>query len=196
VPLVAGAILPATAAQKGHVTSSGSFASIQFEGAETSDAIPGNYVWGVIDIFDGMAMGYGDTFQCEEGQTPDDCEWLGEVYFDGYDVTVTTGKGKTAPVSVNGELFVYPFSYDEEPSEEPIEPGTVTISATLSPYGKAARMTSSGSYRDGDTGESSSYRFTQNAYKATVTGSLGDLSLDDSMGYVGTYRGMDRWSTP
>jgi hypothetical protein len=200
VPLVAGALVPATAAEAGHIKSSGSFASIDLSGPDTSDVIPGNYLLGSIDVFDDMAMGWVMTFECADGETPesgDECVWVGEVYLDGMDVTVTRGKGKGATTTVSGELWANHFYYDDETGEEfYTDLGTLTINASLTPYGKPLRITETVRFRDGNTGESFSYRVTQTVNEATVNGTLGDLSLDGRAGYVGSYRSQDRWNMP
>lgn len=56
-------------------------------------------------------------------------------------------------------------------------------------------MTSTETYRDAETGESFTVRSTQTVYRATASGTLGDLVLDDQA-YVGTYRSAQRWTTP
>lgn len=201
VPLVAGAaVAPAGAAEFGHIRSSGNFASIDLTGPETTDAIPGNYVWGGVDVFGGTAMGFLETLECPAGQTPEtspDCVFLGFVDLFGPEMTVITGKGKSATTTVSGELWATSYSFDEETGEEThSDLGTWTLDASLSPYGKASRSTESYTFRDGETGESYSFRATTTVNRATVSGSLGELSLDDRAGYVGSYRMQDRWRTP
>lgn len=201
VPLLAGAaVAPAAAAEAGNIRSSGSFASVDLTGPETTDAIPGNYVWGGVEVFGGTAMGWLDTFECPDGETPEtspDCVYLGFVDLFGPEMTVTSGKGKGATTTVSGDLWATHYSYDEETGEETYtELGSWTLHASLSPYGKASRSTESYTYRDGETGESYSFRATTTVNRASVSGSLGELSLDDRMGYVGDYRTQDRWRTP
>ncbi|MGD8200937.1 hypothetical protein ACQE98_09775 [Ornithinimicrobium sp. W1679] len=199
-PLVAGSVLPASAGEAGHVRSSGTFASIDLTGPETSDAIPGNYLaFGSLEIFGDWAMGGAVAFQCEDGATPDDaegCTYVADVWFDGGDLDVSTGKGKNATTAVVGDLSMYTVSWDEETSEGNETATIVPLDVSLTPYGKSSRETQTYTFRDGETGESFSFRATRTASRATVSGDLGDLSLDGKAGYTGSYRSQDRWRMP
>lgn len=198
-PLLVGLVAPASAAESGQIRSSGSFAGIQLSGPETSDAIPGNYLDGGVDVYGDSAYGYAMTFDCADGATPYDgegCDYLGDVMLEGSGLTSSTGKGRHAATHLSGELFASMFSWDEETGEEAyLDLGVLTLDATVTPYGKAARMTSTETYRDAETGESFTVRSTQTVYRATASGTLGDLVLDDQA-YVGTYRSAQRWITP
>jgi hypothetical protein len=198
VPLVASA-LPASAATTSHFREKGAFADAFFEGAGTPGDLPGNYSMGQLSFHGGVAEGFVETFECEQGQVPggdedgeNACDSTGAYYAWSEDVTTTKSKGKVKASTYTGTVDLY-HELDEESGEEPeVAAEDVPFSVTFSPTGRPARSTFTDSFRDPETGESYRFRETVVYYSATVEGSLD--GIDAVEGVVGTYsrRSMER----
>lgn len=197
-PLLVGAVVPASAAEQGHVKTSGKVASFQVDGPESSDAIPGNYVSGGLDVVNGEAMGYLGAYDCADGAVPwegEGCTYLTDIWLDGM-VSTSATKGKVKATVLTGDVHAYSWTFDEETGEEFFaDYGLLPLDVSVSPYGKAIKQVETYSYRDANTGETYSYRATSTGYNATASGTLGTIEVGPA-GFVGSYKSTDQWKTP
>ena len=188
VPLLAPT-LQASASSTSLYREKGAFAETYFDGAGTPGGLPGNYSIGYLTFHStDLAEGFVDTFTCDEGETPfgdengqNACDPAGSYYAWGQNLTLGTGKGKTASSTYTGNVDLF----DATTEEGALAAQDVPFSVTLTPTGATSKSTFTDTLRDPETGYTYKSRETRVNSYATVRGSLDGVSAVD--GSVGTY---------
>jgi hypothetical protein len=197
VPLIAST-LPASASSTFLYREKGAFAETYIEGAGTPGGLPGNYSIGYLTFHStDLVEGFVDTFTCDEGETPfgdedgqNACDPAGSYYAWGQNLTLDTGKGKTASSTYSGTVDLF----DATTEEGALAARDVPFSVTLTPSGATSKSTFTDSFRDPETGYTYKSRETRTYSYATVRGSLDDVPAVD--GSVGTYSARSMERTP
>jgi hypothetical protein len=211
VPLLVGTASVADAGTKSSYKSSGQFASISWvEVGDTNDAGETEYLWGDLTVMgDKLPEAWGSVtvFLCEEGEKPGygghgghdeepgeaecDVEYR-SIWGERGAVSLTMDR-KLNTASISGRLTVHG-------GHDGVEIGTPTADITLTGFGVTSTSRESGTFTD-SSGQRYSYRSTNTGREGVVTGRIGAMVFDDeegetSWGYFGSYRSMDRSSTP
>ncbi|KAB7741414.1 hypothetical protein GA707_17865 [Nostocoides sp. F2B08] len=194
MPLAVGMATSADAKSTFQAKSSGNFASVFWEDAQSIGADQTLYTIGSIEARGDQQVdvfGWVDEITCPDPITPfddefGDCSYDSRwIFTDPGAVTLTLAK-KKASAQLTGTVVLTDGMVDT----------AVALDVTLVGTGPTYRTSNSFSYRDSD-GVSYSFRSQDTGRQATATGSIGDVIISgDSSGSFGTYRQMEREVLP
>lgn len=194
IPLAVGLATSADAKSTFQAKSSGNFASVSWEDAQSIGVGQTLYTFGNIEARGDRQVdvfGWVDEITCPDPITPFDDEFADctydsrWIYADPGAVTLTLAK-KNASAQLTGTVVLTDGMVDT----------AVALDVTLVGTGATYRTSNSFSYRDSD-GVSYSFRSKDTGRQATATGSIGDVTISgDSSGSFGTYRQMEREMIP
>lgn len=194
VPLALGMATSADAKSTFQAKSSGNFASVSWEDAQSIGAGQTLFTFGNIEVRGDRQVdvfGWVDQITCPDPITPfddefEDCTYDSRwIYADPTAVTLTLAK-KNASAQLTGTVVLTDGMVDT----------AVALDVTLIGTGATYRTSNAFSYRDSD-GVSYSFRSKDTGREATATGSIGDVTISgSSSGSFGTYRQMEREMLP
>ncbi|MCA1783805.1 MAG: hypothetical protein ABR616_00240 [Dermatophilaceae bacterium] len=209
VPLLVGTASVADAGTKSSYKSSGKIASISWiEMGATDGAGETEILLGDLSVMgDKLPDAFGSVYvySCSDGETPGGgghgeepvegaCDLVESrwIFAEPGAITLTMDR-KLTTAKISGRLTVY-GDHDGEAIGFPM------ANITLTGFGVTSTSRDSGSYTDSN-GQRYSYKSTNTGRQGVVTGSIGAMVFDDepgesSWGYFGSFRSMDRSSTP
>ena len=194
IPLAVGMATSADAKSTFQAKSSGNFASVSWEDAQSIGGGQTLYTFGNIEARGDRQLdvfGWVDEITCPDPVTPfddefGDCTYDSRWIFADPDAVTLTLAKKNASAQLTGTVVLTDDVVDT----------AVGLDVTLVGTGPTYRTSNSFTYTDSD---GVSYRFRSNdtGRQATATGSIGDVTISaDSFGSFGTYRQMEREMLP